>query len=107
MKVQTKQLKDLIIIRVKNVDKSVAGIYGLKVFIPDTVLKAFKGPKGWETESLPDNETKIFTSTRPIEPNGKGYFLLKVDNVGPAIHWTAYGSEVNKLAEGTTVPILG
>lgn len=104
-RVQAKQINDLIIIRLRNMDDSKADIYAFKILL-DSSLKAFKGPKEWSKEALIDNGAIFSSLTTPIHAGGKEYFLLKVDDTQPDILWFAYGSDNNELAKGSVTPFL-
>jgi len=103
VRVQAKQIKDLIVIRLRNMDDSKADIYAFKILL-DSSLKTFKGPKEWSKESLVDNGAMFSSLTRPIHAGDKEYFLLTVDDAQPDIQWFVYGSEKNELAKGSVTP---
>lgn len=54
--VQAKQIRDVIIIRLRNSDDSTISVHAFKILLPDAILKAFKGPKDWTRESFGDDE---------------------------------------------------
>jgi hypothetical protein len=106
VRVQAKQIKDLIILRVRNMGDSTEDIYALRISLLDSSLKAFKGPKGWDRAALLDNAALFSTSAEPIRPDESTYFILKTDGVKPEIEWTVYGSGDKELVKGTAVPIF-
>jgi hypothetical protein len=103
VRVQAKQIKDVIIIRLRNMDDSKADIYAFKILL-DSSLKTFKGPKEWSKEGLVDNGATFSSLTRPIHAGDKEYFIITVDDVKPDIQWFVYGSDKNELAKGSVTP---
>lgn len=106
VRVTALQIRDLIIIRVKNTDDSGAGVYGISVQVPDSTIGAFKGPRDWSKPQSLVGDVRSSTQDEPIEPGGKAVFRLKVDAVGAAIDWTAYDANGNTIDQGDTRPIL-
>ena len=102
--VQAKQIRDVIIVSLRNSDDSTISIHTFKILLPDAILKAFKGPKDWTRESFGDNEGIFSSLTNPIDSGSKTYFLLKVDRSKPIIEWTVYSSDRNNFAEGSITP---
>ena len=105
VKVVSKQIKDLLLIRVTNDDDSEASIYGMSIEVPNSTVQAFRGPSDW---SKPDNlsgEISSSTLDNPIEPGKKGYFKLKIGAGDIVINWTAYDDGDNMVDEGETKPI--
>gem|GEM_PF-3266946 len=106
VRVQAKQIKDLIIIRLRNMDDSTQDIYGFKILLPDSLLNASKGPKEWAEEGSNDKEVVFSTLTEPIRVGNNGYFMLKVSDVKPTVEWSVYGSDNSELAEGSLISFL-
>ena len=103
LRVQAKQIKDLVIVRVRNMDDSNVGIYSFNIST-DSELKAAKGPKEWDK----GNELNIVTFSTlndPIRPGSKQYFLLKVADIKPVIDWEAFGDDVGIFMKGSVTPI--
>jgi len=106
VRVQAKQIKDLIIIRLRNMDDSTQDIYGFKILLPDSSLNASRGPKEWVKEDSNNKEVMFSTLAKPIRAGDNGYFLLKVNGVKPEIEWTVYDLDNSELAEGAATPFL-
>ena len=106
VKVQAKQIKDLVIVRLRNLDESTQDIYGFKILLPDSLLNAFKGPKEWVKEDSNDKEAMFSTLNKPIRAGDNGYFLLKVNGVKPNLKWTVYGLDNREVGEGSVIPFL-
>ena len=106
VKVQAKQIKDLIIIRVRNMADNAIDIHSFKIIVPDSSLKAFKGPGDWTKEDLLDNGATFSATDDPIKVGDKGYFLLRVDDVKPIIQWEVYGLDNTPLTEGSVTPFM-
>ena len=106
VRVQAKQIKNLVIVRLRNMGDSTEDIHTFKILLPDSLLKAFKGPREWSEEGILDNGAVFSTFNNPIHIDGKAYFILKVDDVKPVIQWTVYDSNKDALAEGSMTPFL-
>jgi hypothetical protein len=104
--VQAKQIKDLIIVRLRNMDDSTVDVQAFKMLVHDSLLKAAKGPSEWIKEGRHANEVAFSTLTKPISAGDKGYFLLKVEGTKPLITWTVYGPDHGETAEDSVVPFL-
>jgi len=106
VRVQAKQIKDIIIIRVRNMPDSTIEVHEFKVSLSDSILKAFKGARGWTKEALLDNAAIFSTLDDPIKAGDKRYFLLKVHDVKPLVNWEVYSSDRTSLTEGSVTPFL-
>jgi hypothetical protein len=106
VRVQAKQIKDLVIVRLRNMDDSTQDIYGFKILLPDSLLSASRGPKEWVKEASNDNVVVFSTLIKPIRAGDNGYFLIKVNSVKPTVEWAVYSSDSNVLAEGSVLPFL-
>ncbi len=106
VRVLSKQLKNLLLIRISNVQGSSADIYGLSFQVTGSDIKAFKGPKDWSKPEALSGEVKSSTQDEPIKPGNKMVFQIKID-VGQIviIHWIAYDSSDSILAQGDAKPI--
>lgn len=108
LRVQAKQIRDLIILRVRNMDDSTAGVYAFNISIEDSMFKASRGPKGWD-KAIGSVNTVIFsTSTDPIQPGEKQYFLLRSDtdaDVKAVIGWEAININGKTLVKGSVTPL--
>lgn len=104
-KVQAKQIRDIIIIRVRNMEDSTTDVYSFKISIADSPLKASRGPKGWDKEALIDTVT-FSTVKEPLRPGEKQFFILRVDATKPLIQWKVLGSDVNIMVEGSLTPLI-
>jgi len=105
VKVISKQIKDIVIIRVTNDDDSEAAIYGMSIEIPNSTVQAFRGPSDWNKPDSLSGEMNSSTLDNPIEPGKKGYFKLKIGASDITINWTAYDDNGGMLDEGNTKPI--
>ena len=106
VRVQARQVKDLIIVRLRNMDDSRADVYAFKIVMVDSSLKAFKGPKDWNKENVLANGVLFSSLTKAIGAGDKEYFLLKVDTERPLIQWTVYGPDNREVGEGSVTPFL-
>jgi hypothetical protein len=106
VRVQAKQIKDLIIVRLRNMDDSTQDIYGLEILLPDSLLNASKGPKEWVKDNSNDKAVTFSTSTKPIRAGDNGYFLLKIDGVKPSIEWIVHALDNREVGEGFVIPFL-
>lgn len=106
VRVQAKQIKDLVIVRLRNMDDSTQDIHGFKILLPDSLLNASKGPKEWVKEDSNDKEVMFSTLTGPIRAGDNGYFMLKVNGVKPNIEWIVYGPDNIEVGEGSVIPFL-
>ncbi len=106
VRIQAKQIKDVIIIRVRNMAGSTVDIESFKILFPDSSLKAFKGPRDWTKESIFDNGALFSAPDNPINGGDKEYFLLRVENVKPTILWEVYGSDKTSLVLGSVIPFM-
>lgn len=106
VRVQAKQIKDLVIVRLRNMDESTQDIYGLKILLPDSLLNASKGPKDWVKEDSNDKEVMFSTVTKAISPGDNAYFMLKVNSVKPNVEWVVYALDDREVGEGSVIPFL-
>ncbi len=105
VKVEAKQIGDLIIISVRNMYDSKTDVCGFKIFTPDSSLKALKGPIAWNKEEIYGRGAVFSTVAKPIHVDDKGYFLLKTDDIKKSIiNWVVYDVNKNALAEGSVMP---
>lgn len=106
LRVQAKQIRDLIILRVRNMDDSAVGVYAFNISIEDSMFTASRGPKGWD-KAIGSVNTVIFsTSTDPIQPGEKQYFLLRSNaDVKPVIGWEAININGKTLVKGSVTPL--
>jgi hypothetical protein len=105
LRVQAKQIRDLVIIRVRSMDDSTIDIYGFKIAIGDSLPKASRGPKGWDKEDL-SNAITFSTTKEPLQHSDKKFFILKIDVVKPVIEWEALGSDGDVIADGSLTPLI-
>lgn len=105
VRVAAKQIRDLIILRVRNADDSNAEIYSISIQIPDTVIEAFKGPRDWSKPDALSGEVRTGTLDHPIEPGKKVVFKIKVSADELVINWVAYDESDATVAQGDTKPI--
>ncbi|MGH9909584.1 MAG: hypothetical protein ACRD32_02990, partial [Nitrososphaerales archaeon] len=106
LRVQAKQIKDLIILRVRNMDDSTVGVYAFNISIKDSVFTASRGPKGWDKIVNNDNTVSFSTSTDPIQPSGRQYFLLRSNvDIKPVIGWEVVNTNGELLVKGSVTPL--
>ena len=105
VKVAAKQVRDFVIIRVRNADDSGASVYGISIQVPDSVIEAFKGPRDWSKPETLSGEVRSSTLDVPIQPGEKAIFKLKVDADEIIINWAAYDASDSVLDQGDTKPI--
>lgn len=106
LRVQAKQIKDLIILRVRNMDDSTAGVYAFNISIKDSVFTASRGPKGWDKILNNDNTVSFSTSTDPIQPSDRQYFLLRSNvDIKPVIGWEVVNTNRELLVKGSVTPL--
>jgi len=105
VRVAAKQVRDFVIIRVKNADGSGSSVYGISIQIPDSVIEAFKGPRDWSKPETLSSEVRSSTLDEPIEPGKKAVFKIKVDTNEIVINWAAYDADDSILDQGNTRPI--
>ncbi len=104
LRVQAKQIKDLVIMRVRNMDDSTVGVYSFNISTASE-LTAARGPNQWDKEGDELNAATFSTLNDPIRPGSKQYFLLKVADVKPVIDWEAFGNDINIFTQGSVTPI--
>jgi len=105
LRVQARQIKDLVILRVRNMGDSTVDVYTLNISLKDSLLNASRGPKQWDKES--DINTATFsTLTDPIRPGYKQYFLLRISDIGFIIEWKAFSNDGNIFANGLVTPLV-
>jgi hypothetical protein len=105
VKVQAKQVKNLVVIRVTNNGVSKLDLCGFEVSVPDSKVIAFRGPDECNRGSI----LKIAMSSaysKPMYGHDKAYFFLKIEDVKPLIEWMIYDPSENRLAEGSVVPFI-
>ena len=106
VRVQAKQIKDLVIVRLRNMEDSTQDVYGFKISLPDSLLNASKGPKEWVKDYSSDKEVTFSTLAKPIRAGDNGYFMLKVMGVKPNIEWIVFALDNKEAGEGLVIPFL-
>lgn len=104
VRVTARQIKDLILVRFRNVDSSTASVYGINIQLPDPSLEAFRGPRHWSNSDVTSNEATSITD-EPLKPGDRAIFRMKVNSNDTLISWTAYGSNNIVLDQGQVKPI--
>lgn len=104
VRVQAKQVGNLIQIRVRNTGDSATSVYGLDISVGGSLLQAVKVPKGWDKE-IDMNYVSLSTSKSVLQPGAKIKFILKVDAGEPLVEWKAFGSD-GQIVEGNLTPVL-
>jgi len=105
VRVVAKQVRDLLLLRVKNADGSTASVYGITVETSDSVIQAFKGPRNWSNLDVSADVASSEVDDEPLSPGSKAVFKVKVNDGNFTVNWTAYGSEHNVLDQGEVIPI--
>ena len=105
VRVTAKQVKDFVILRVKNADGSGASVYGISIQIPGSTIEAFKGPKDWSKPESLSSEVRSSTLDEPIKPGHKEVFKLKVNAAEIVIKWIAYDANDSIIDQGDTKAI--
>jgi len=105
VRVAAKQVRDFVIIRVKNAGDSGASVYGISIQVPDSVIEAFKGPRDWSKPESLSSEVRSSTLDEPIEPGEKAVFKLKIEADEIVINWAAYDESNSIVDQGDTKPI--
>ncbi len=106
VRVQAKQIRDLVVIRITNMLDNTADVSRFMLSISDSKILAFRGPAEWSKEDITDQWTVFSTSADPIHAGDKAYLLLKIHDERPLINWMTYDPSKNKLAEGAIVPFM-
>lgn len=105
IRVAAKQIKDLLLIRVRSAEASTANVYGITIGTSDSVIEAFRGPRSWSEASVTASEATSSSDEEPLGPGGKAVFKLKVSSDDFVIVWIAFDSEHNVLDQGEAKPI--
>jgi predicted Zn-dependent protease len=106
IKVQAKQIRDLVIIRVTNMRDNAVDVSGFRVSTASSQIIAVRGLGEWSSEDISNEGGVFLTSAEPIHAGDKAYFLLKMYGEKPLIKWTTFDPSKNKLAEGSVVPFM-
>ncbi len=105
VRVHAKQIKDLIIVRLRNIGDSTVSVDAFTLTIGDSMLKAAKALKKWEKEG--ELNTVTFSGSKhPLQPDDKQYFLLKVDSVKPVVDWEVIGMDIDMSVKGSVTPLI-
>ncbi len=104
VRVAAKQVRDLLLIRVRNSDSSTASVYSVTIETSNSVIEAFKGPRNWNNVDVTADEATS-VSDEPLNPGGKAVFKLKVASDDFVINWIVYDSNNNALDQGESKPI--
>jgi hypothetical protein len=105
VRVVAKQVRDLLLLRVKNADGSTASVYGITVETSGSVIEAFKGPRNWSNVDVSADVASSEVDDQPLSPGSKVVFKVKVNDSSFTVNWTAYDSEHNVLDQGEVNPI--
>ncbi|MEM2759443.1 MAG: plastocyanin/azurin family copper-binding protein [Nitrososphaerales archaeon] len=105
VKVAAKQLRDLLLVRVRNAESSTASIYGISIETSDSVIEAFKGPRNWSDVDVTSSGATASAENEPLNPGGTAVFKLKVTGDDFVINWTAFDSKHNPVDQGEVKPI--
>ncbi len=105
VRVAAKQIRDLLLVRVRNADSSMTSIYSVTIETSDSVIEAFRGPRSWNDIDVTSKEATSSVGDEPLNPGEKTYFKLKVANDNFVINWFAYDSSNNVVDQGEVKPI--
>lgn len=59
VRVQAKQVRDLILLRIRNIESSTDSMHAIQISLHDATLLAAKGPKVWNKEQF-NNKCSLF-----------------------------------------------
>jgi hypothetical protein len=104
VQVTAKQIRDIILLVVRNESINMQSISKVDVLIGGASLKAFKGFKTWEAEANGQDQV-TFTTSIPLKPGEKISFMLKVGVGEPLISWQTFDGNSLLLAEGGLKPL--
>lgn len=105
IKLQGKQIRDLLLLRLRNMPESV-GVYALLVTSNEQMIDACRGVKGWSVEICEQNQAVLFTNN-PVLPGEKTYFMFKLkDSNVRTINWEVYDKNREILDNGSLRPIV-
>ncbi len=106
IQIVAKQIRDIVLVRVRNIAGSTESVSKFTFTLPDSTLNAYKGPKAWEKMSFIENAVTFVTSLDPIDPGEKALFLIKVDRKKPLIIWELYDERNSLLDKGSLKPFV-
>ena len=106
VQIQAKQIKDLILLRVRNMAGSDLDVYGLIINTGDNTINACREAKGWSVETCKSDQAVFFTDDKPVSPNGKVYFMFKVTNGNPVFNWEVFDKDRRLLDNGLIHPFI-
>ncbi|MFQ5969199.1 MAG: matrixin family metalloprotease [Nitrososphaerales archaeon] len=106
VRVQAKQIRDLVLVRLRNMGDSNADLYGLIMKSGDDTIKACKGTRQWNVESCEPDRAILFTGDKPVGPGEKSYFRFKVNKEIPVFNWEVYDSGRHILDSGSMRPFI-
>lgn len=106
VKVTAKQIKDLLLVRVKNAESSTASVYSVTIETSDPVIEAFRGPRNWNNGEVSPTGASSSVEDEPLKPGGGAVFKVKIgSDASFIINWSAYDSNHNTLDQGQANPI--
>ena len=104
-RVVSKQIRNILLVRVRNAESSTASIYGVTIETSDSVIQAFKGPRSWNTVDMTSSVGSASVGEEPLIPGDKALFKLKVANDNFTIKWTVYDASQDVLDQGEAKPV--
>jgi PKD repeat protein len=107
VRVNAKQIRDIVIVRLRNMDGSNSSLHGLKLSVQDLGIEASKtiGSDKLDWKKMDSESGYVnFSSDQGLRPSGKTYFMLKV-NGEPSFSWEVYGYNGALLDSGSFKPL--
>lgn len=106
IKVAAKQIRDLLLVRVRNAESSTGSVYSVTIETSDPVIEAFRGPRNWSNGEVSPTGASSSVESEPLKPGDGAVFKLKVgSDASFVINWSAYDSNHNTLDQGQVNPI--
>ncbi len=104
VQVQAKQIRDLVLLRVRNMPGSDIDVYGLIINTNDNTIEACREAKGWSVENCKHDQAIFFTDNKPVSPDSKAYFMFKVTE-SQVLNWEVFDKDRRLLDNGLIHPL--
>jgi hypothetical protein len=106
VQIQAKQIRDIVLLRVRNMDSSNVDVYGLIINTDNNTVEACREAKGWSTEICKHDQAIFFTDNNPLSPDNRAYFMFKVTNESTVLNWEVFDQDRLLLDNGLTAPLI-
>jgi hypothetical protein len=106
VQIQAKQIRDIVLLRVRNMASSNLDVYGLIINTGNNTIEACREAKGWSTEICKHDQAIFFTDNNPLSPDERAYFLFKVSGESPVLSWEAFDEDRHLLDNGLTTALI-